>query len=33
MGLPPAVMMVFGPLPLRMEGDDSASRFSRFSRT
>ena len=33
-GLPPAVMMVFGPLPpLRIEGDDSASRFSRFSRT
>ena len=27
MGLPPAVMMVLGPLPpLRIEGEDSASR-------
>jgi len=33
MGLPPAVMMVLGPLPPRIEGDDSASRFSRFNRT
>ena len=34
MGLPPAVMTVFGPLPPgRIEGDDSAWRFSRFSRT
>jgi hypothetical protein len=23
-GLPPAVMIAFGPLPLRIEGDDSA---------
>ena len=33
-GLPPAVMTVFGPLPpLRIEGEDRAWRFSRFSRT
>src|SRR5207244_11620808 len=31
-GLPPAVIMVFGALPLRIDGDDSASRFSRLSR-
>jgi hypothetical protein len=33
-GFPPAVMTVFGPLPPgRIEGDDMAIRFSRFSRT
>src|SRR6185436_8062638 len=34
MGLPPAVMIVSGPLPPgRIEGDDMAIRFSRFRRT
>ena len=33
-GLPPAVMTVAGPLPAaRIEGEDIAANFSRFSRT